>query len=67
MSPATLMSCPSRNQGHGSVEMEFEFYTSDISSLFSIVCVAYELSGNGIGEANKSFKVFPCRYQLVSN
>ncbi|MDE7345732.1 MAG: hypothetical protein K2N48_03210 [Muribaculaceae bacterium] len=41
----------------GNGEMEFEFYTSDISSLFSIVCLAYELSGNGIGEASKLFKV----------
>ncbi|MDE6560661.1 MAG: hypothetical protein K2K75_04725 [Muribaculaceae bacterium] len=40
-------------------EMEFEFYTSDISSLFSIVCLAYEKDGKGIGESNKSFKVFP--------
>ena len=38
-------------------EMEFEFYTSDISSLFSIVCLVYEIDGNGIGEANMSFKV----------
>ena len=59
MSPATLMSCPSRNQGHGSVEMEFEFYTSDIPSLFRIICLVYEIAGNGIGEANMSFKVLP--------
>ena len=38
-------------------EMEFEFHASDISSLFSIVCLVYEIDGNGIGEANKSFKV----------
>lgn len=38
-------------------EMEIVFYTSDISSLFNIVCLGYELNGNGIGETNKSFKV----------
>ncbi|MDE6523668.1 MAG: hypothetical protein K2L17_12690 [Muribaculaceae bacterium] len=38
-------------------EMEFEFYASDISSLFSIVCLVYEIDGKGIGESNMSFKV----------
>ena len=38
-------------------EMELEFFTSDISSLFSIVCLVYEIDRKGIGEANKSFKV----------
>lgn len=38
-------------------EMEIVFYTSDISSIFNIVCLGYELNGNGIGETNKSLKV----------
>ena len=43
----------------GNGELEFEFYTSDISSLFSIVCLVYEIDGKGIGESNISFKVLP--------
>lgn len=41
----------------GNGEIEIEFYTSDISSLFDIVCLGYELNGNGIGETNKTLKV----------
>ncbi len=38
-------------------ELEVEFYTSDISSVFYIDCVSYQQNGNSYGNGHISFRV----------
>ncbi len=38
-------------------ELEVEFYTSDISSIFYIDCVSYQPNGNSYGNGHISFRV----------
>ena len=48
----------------GNGNLYIEFFTSDISSIFRIVCLTYETEGSGIGEAIFNVKVLnPLQHQ----